>query len=82
MIHIKQLNIDVEKSLSINYNSVRLRMGIVGELEGSSSEEVEGIITTLKGFLESQLDEHLLKSMQALPRLHKKAKDLGDDIPF
>lgn len=82
MIHVKQLTLEVEKSLSVNYNTVRLRMGVIGELEGSTAEEIESGFSALKNFLEGQLDGHLLKSMQALPRLHKKAKDLGDDIPF
>ena len=82
MIKIKTLSVDVEKNLSHNYNSVRLRMGTVVEVDVDSPEDFESALVTLKLQLEALVDVQLLKSIQALPRLSKQAKELANDIPY
>jgi hypothetical protein len=81
-VKIREVSVDVEKSISISYNSVRLRIGMVGEFEGSTPEQLELATVTLKQHIEGLLDKQILTSLQALPRLKKKAEELANDIPY
>jgi len=79
---IKEIRVDLEKSLSVNFNSVRLRIGFSSEFEGASLEELDHAVVVQKEHIEKLLDNQILKSVQALPRLKKKAESLSEDIPY
>jgi hypothetical protein len=74
-----ELTVSLDKKLSLNYNSVGLSASIRIVKE---TADVETDLTALKLQLEQWLDQSILASMQALPRLTKKAKQLSDDIPY
>ncbi len=74
-----ELNVSMDKKLSLNYQSVGLQASIRVVKE---TEDIEEDLTTLKATIETWLDNQILMSAQSLPRLSQKAKKLADDIPM
>jgi len=74
-----ELAVAVDKKLSLNYNSVGISASIKVVKD---TVDVAADFDALKNIAEQWVDNAILSSMQALPRLSKRAKELSDDIPY
>lgn len=77
-----EVMVNLDKKISLNYQSVGLSASIKIVKEVESTEQLEDELTTVKAFLESWVDTQVVKSAASLPRLTGEAKRAADDIPL
>lgn len=77
-----EITVNLDKKLSLNYQSVGVSASLKIVKEVENTEQLSDELTTLKVFLEDWLDNQVVISAQGLPRLAKQAKDAANDIPL
>jgi hypothetical protein len=77
-----EIMVNLDKKLSLNYNSVGVSASLKIVKEVDSTDQLSEELTTLKVFLEGWIDQQVVLSAQGLPRLAKNAKAAADDIPL